>query len=228
MNEETSASGSTNVKRALRDSLAVLGLLLLVMCYVPPVEGWARHYEYVQAMQFLAFSVLVPALFVVGAPWRWLGLAASQPPRIDDDGLVQVDQSPRYVDRLVLARPHQVSNVRAIWVMVLFVALTIFWRSAPVVNFTVRHGWLVVLESLLLVPGVSSCRRTRYLRCGGSAIHRGRHVVPVGRRVPASRVLESRALAPVRGEPYRRVESNGAARENSRALARPCPSGSRV
>jgi cytochrome c oxidase assembly factor CtaG len=155
VNEETSASGSTNVKRALRDSLAVLGLLLLVMCYVPPVEGWARHYEYVQAMQFLAFSVLVPALFVVGAPWRWLGLAASQPPRIDDDGLVQVDQSPRYVDRLVLARPHQVSNVRAIWVMVLFVALTIFWRSAPVVNFTVRHGWLVVLESLsTLVVGV--------------------------------------------------------------------------
>jgi len=78
---------------------------------------WARHYEYVQAMQFLAFSVIVPALFVVGAPWRWLGLAAAQPPRIDDDGLVQVDQSPRYVDRLVLARPHQVSNVRAIWVM---------------------------------------------------------------------------------------------------------------
>lgn len=148
MSEGTSPSISTNATRTFRTYVVIVGFLLLILCFVPPVEGWARRYEYVQAMQYLAFSVLIPALLVVGAPWRWIGLASSRPLRIDDDGHLEDDQSLRYIDRHVWVRQHQVSNARAIWLMVFFVALTIFWRSAPVVDYLVRHGWVVVVEAL--------------------------------------------------------------------------------
>ena len=148
MSEGTPPLSTNDATSSFRNYLAALGLFLLVLCYVPPIATWARHYEYVQAMQFLAFSVLIPALVVVGAPWRWLHLASPQSPQIDEDGHILTVKSPRFIDRHVLARVHQVSNVRAIWMMAAFVALTIFWRSAPVVDFTVRHGWVIVAESL--------------------------------------------------------------------------------
>ncbi len=155
MSEGTSSSGSVKAIRTFRNYVCVFGLLLLILCCVPPFWGWSQRYEYIQAMQFISFSVLIPALFVVGAPWRWIGLASSQPPSIDDDGHFEIERPPRLIDRYVLVRPRQTSNVRAIWLMVAFIALTIFWRAAPVLDFTVRHGWVVVFESLsTLVVGV--------------------------------------------------------------------------
>ena len=155
MSEGTSSSGSVKAIRTFRNYVCVFGLLLLIVCCVPPFWGWSQRYEYIQAMQFISFSVLIPALFVVGAPWRWIGLASSQPPSIDDDGHFEIERPPRLIDRYVLVRPRQTSNVRAIWLMVAFIALTIFWRAAPVLDFTVRHGWVVVFESLsTLVVGV--------------------------------------------------------------------------
>jgi cytochrome c oxidase assembly factor CtaG len=145
--EGTSQPEQGKATRTFRNYLSALGLLLLLLCYAPPFESWARRYEFAQAMQFAAFAVLIPALFVIGAPWRWLGLSSAQPPRVDDDGRMHLEHVPRLIDRHVLVRPHQTSNARAMVLTAAFVTLTVFWRTAPVVDFTVRHGWMIVFES---------------------------------------------------------------------------------
>lgn len=151
MSEGTSSRDTSERVRTFRSSVAVSGTVLLVLCFVPPFVTWSRQYEFVQASQFLAFAVLIPALFVVGAPWRWVRLASPNLPAIDDDGRADGSHSLRPLDRHALMRSRQVSNVRAIWLMAGFIAMTIFWRSAPVVDFTVRHGWVVVVEALSTV-----------------------------------------------------------------------------
>ncbi|MFZ1062266.1 MAG: cytochrome c oxidase assembly protein [Acidimicrobiales bacterium] len=151
MSEEASTGATASRVRTFRNFVGSAGALLLVLCVIPPFYGWSRRYEFVQAAQFLSFAVLVPALLVVGSPWRWLRLAGSIPPRVDDDGHLDAAHSLRLIDRYALARTRQGRNVRALWLMVVFLALTIFWRSAPAVDFTVRHGWVVVLEALSTV-----------------------------------------------------------------------------
>jgi cytochrome c oxidase assembly factor CtaG len=57
----------------------------------------------------------------------------------------------RRLDSYALARVRHESNTRSLWLLGLFLAVNIFWRVAPVVDFIVRHEWVVVLESLSLV-----------------------------------------------------------------------------
>jgi cytochrome c oxidase assembly factor CtaG len=102
-------------------------------------------------MQYCAFALLVPALLVAGAPWRWLGLANEVPPMIDDDGRIVSPGPLRRLDEYAMARTRHENNTRSLWLLGLFVVLNVFWRVAPVVDFVVRHGWVVVFESLSLV-----------------------------------------------------------------------------
>jgi cytochrome c oxidase assembly factor CtaG len=148
---ESSPSYPTDATRTFRTSLAVLGFVLWSAWYLPPLEGWARRFEYVQAMQFAAFSILIPVLLVSGAPWKWLGLSSGDTPQVDDDGRIEGTHDVRIVDRQVFVRARKTSNVRATWLAGSFIALTIFWRVAPVVDYTVRHPWVVAVESLSLI-----------------------------------------------------------------------------
>jgi len=139
-------------KRSFRNVLAVLGLALWLLCYVPPLWGWSERFEYVQALQFLSFAVLVPALLATGAPWHLLGLASSRASlKVDEDGHVLTQRRLRPFERHAITRTRQESNRRVAVLMTSFLALLIFWRVAPVVDFEVRHGFVVLIESWSLV-----------------------------------------------------------------------------
>jgi len=60
--------------------LALGAVVLLVLGLAPPLTTWARHYEFVEALQFSVFAMVVPALLTCGAPWRFLRLAARRAP----------------------------------------------------------------------------------------------------------------------------------------------------
>ena len=150
--ESTSRRDSRGVKR-FRSALAVVGLALWFVALVPPLAQWSRQYEYVQAIQFCVFAMLAPALLVTGAPWGRLGLASAEAHMVNADGVVVSPRHPKVIDRVVMSRRNQSGHVRAVTVGLVFVALVIFWRSAPVVDALVRDPWLVIVESLTLVGG---------------------------------------------------------------------------
>jgi hypothetical protein len=58
--------------------LALGAVVLLVLGLAPPLTTWARHYEFVEALQFSVFAMVVPALLTCGAPWRFLRLAGTE------------------------------------------------------------------------------------------------------------------------------------------------------
>jgi cytochrome c oxidase assembly factor CtaG len=151
VSEGTSPRFSTNTTGVLRTSLAGSGLVLWILCFVSPFRGWAQHYEFVQATQYSLISLVVPFLIIVGSPWRWLGVASVVPPTLDDDGRVVAQGPLRRLDNYAIMRTRHESNTRSLWLLGLFLAVNIFWRVAPVVDFVVRHDWVVVFESLSLV-----------------------------------------------------------------------------
>ena len=53
-----------------RPWLAAAGLALIVACLVPPLDGLARRYLFVESIQFCVFALAAPALIALGAPWR--------------------------------------------------------------------------------------------------------------------------------------------------------------
>ena len=53
-----------------RSWLAVAAVLLILLSLVPPAGSYARHYVFAESLQFVAFATVVPALIVLGAPWR--------------------------------------------------------------------------------------------------------------------------------------------------------------
>ena len=60
-----SRSETTEVHRAIRLMALVLVGLLVVAWLVPPLAPWARHYEFVEALQFSFLAIVIPALVVV-------------------------------------------------------------------------------------------------------------------------------------------------------------------
>ena len=64
---------------SVRVALLVVAVLLLVAWVVPPLSPLARRYEFVEALQFAFFAIVIPALVVIGSPWSLLGLASRDP-----------------------------------------------------------------------------------------------------------------------------------------------------
>lgn len=151
MSPETAPERSPGSVSTLRNALATAGILSWIVFLVPPVASWSRHYEYAQAIQYCFFAVLIPALLVTGAPWRWLGLAAREPHALDADGRVVSPGHPGFIDRMAISRSKRVAIGRAYVLVGVFAAFAIFWRVTPVVDSLVRHAWIVVPESLSLV-----------------------------------------------------------------------------
>ncbi|MGD0394749.1 MAG: cytochrome c oxidase assembly protein [Acidimicrobiales bacterium] len=137
---------------SLRAALLVVAGLLLVLWLVPPLAWWARHYEFVEALQFAFFAVVIPALAVIGSPWVRVGLASPRPPALDDDGYpLPPSEAARPVDRLAQGRRRHPEALRTACFASLYLAGAIVWRTPVTVNALRGHPWLVAVEAGTLI-----------------------------------------------------------------------------
>jgi cytochrome c oxidase assembly factor CtaG len=135
------------------DLLACTALLLWVIVLTPPVLALTSEYEFVQSTQFCLFAVVIPALLIVGAPWRWFDLASLETPLTDNDGRRIAVAPTRPLDRWVQRRSSRMGYRRVVTLVLIFVGQSILWRSAPVVDALIRHPWISIVESFSLVIG---------------------------------------------------------------------------
>jgi len=135
----------------LRSVSAVVGIVLWVAFLAPPLLTWAKRYEFVQALQYCVFAFWVPVLITVGAPLRFVGPTVNTN-SIESTSVVSTSPRRAMLTGLLLARSRVDSQRRLVAVGFVFVLLEIFWRMAGVVDLSVNNSWLLVVESLTLVP----------------------------------------------------------------------------
>jgi cytochrome c oxidase assembly factor CtaG len=135
----------------LRVWMWIAGLVLWVLALAPPWSTWSGHYQFVQAIQYATFAFCIPSLLVAGAPWRRIGLARYSTVQMGPDGAKINPRDLKLIDRVALSRSSSTHQRRTITFAMVFIALTLFWRVAPVVDFLIRHEWLTFIESLSLV-----------------------------------------------------------------------------
>lgn len=133
-----------------RPVLVALAVAVLVVALVPPLSSEARRLEVYQALQFALLALGVPALVVLGAPWRLLGLAAGPAAGADAEGIAVLDR-PRLADRLAAARRRHPEPVRSLAFLVIELAVVVAWRTPAAVDAVARHGWLSVVEAIILM-----------------------------------------------------------------------------
>ncbi len=129
----------------VRPWLAVAALVLIVGMLLPPLGSYAREYEFVESLQFAVFAVAAPALLMLGAPWRFLGLSR----RLGRDS----GRPPGLADRL--ARSRGTGAGRAIVALVAFIVLAIAWRLPATGNALARDPGVAVAEMVTLIAGGS-------------------------------------------------------------------------
>lgn len=123
-----------DLPRWVRPALAWVAVGLLVVVLVPPLATEARRYEFVEALRFSVLAIAVPALLVLGAPWRALRLG-------------------RLVDRLAASRRRHLGLSRSVVVLLFEMGLVVVARTPAVVDALARDPWLVLAEAALLVSG---------------------------------------------------------------------------
>lgn len=129
-----------------RPWLAVAGAALSLAVLLPPAEGYARRYAFVQAIQFVIFAVAGPALLVLGRPARRAGPAGDLPGR---RGLPAWPRPPRTAARPQAAtRP---ADRAAALRLLAFLAAVICWRLPVVLDTLSRDPVLTVAEMASLV-----------------------------------------------------------------------------
>jgi cytochrome c oxidase assembly factor CtaG len=139
-----------------RPWLAGAGALLALAVLLPPVGAEARHYVFAQAVQYAILAAVVPALVVLGAPWRKAGRASAK--LAGQPGAVSTSAGTmRLVDRLAATRSHsRPGTVRCLTILVGFIALAVFWRLPLAVNAMVTSPVLTVVEAVtLLAAGIA-------------------------------------------------------------------------
>ena len=109
--------------------LAALGVAFGIAVVLPPLASLARTSETVNALQFAVLALCVPALVVVGAPWRRLGP----------------------IGRLADARAARARRPSGVGALGLQVALVVTWRMPAMVSAVGRHPWLLLVEAVTLV-----------------------------------------------------------------------------
>lgn len=117
-----------------RPWLALLGLALTAAVLLPPAATLARQYVFAQVVQFAVLALVVPALVVLGAPWR----------------LTQ--EGSRLAERAANARSHRQGAARAWVVLVGYIAIALAWRLPVTVDALVRTPVLVLAEAVTLIP----------------------------------------------------------------------------
>ncbi|HEV2377371.1 MAG TPA: cytochrome c oxidase assembly protein [Streptosporangiaceae bacterium] len=112
--------------------LAFAGLVLVVVCLVPPVATLARRYVFAESVQFVVFAMAAPALVVLGAPWRALRVA---------------DPLLRYDAWLVRRNAAMIP-----WSsLVVYIAICTAWRTQGLLDALATSPWLVYLEAAIVL-----------------------------------------------------------------------------
>jgi len=143
---------SPEAHQPVRLAVLAVAALLQVVWMVPPLASWARRYEFVEALQFAFFAVVVPALAVIGSPWALLGLASRSAQSLDDDGNpFPPSETPGPVDRLADGRRRHPEALRSAFFACLYLAGAIVWRTPLAVNALARYPWLLAIEAATLV-----------------------------------------------------------------------------
>jgi cytochrome c oxidase assembly factor CtaG len=114
-----------------RPSLAAAGGALMLVCVLPPMVTLAHRYVFAESVQFVVFAMAGPALIVLGAPWRQLGLSGT-------------------ASRLAGARGQHTSLRYGCGYLIAFIAVCLAWRLPPVVDALARHPALAAAELVTL------------------------------------------------------------------------------
>jgi cytochrome c oxidase assembly factor CtaG len=109
--------------------LAIVGAVLWGAALVPPLAPLARTSEVANALQFAVLALAVPALVVLGAPWRALGP----------------------IGRLAGARAARAAPSGGALVLLVEVIAVVAWRTPAAVSAVGHHGGLVVVEAVTLL-----------------------------------------------------------------------------
>lgn len=113
----------------------------MIVALVPPVAGAARRYDWAEALQFVVLALVVPALFVAGAPWDMIKL------RRTDLG--------RLAEALAASRRRHPERLRSFGLVGAALACMITWRLPPVANWQRSQAWPLAIEVVsLLAAGV--------------------------------------------------------------------------
>jgi cytochrome c oxidase assembly factor CtaG len=147
-----------------RSWLAVGAVVLVLICLLPPAGIYARRYVFAESLQFVLFAVAVPALLVLGAPWRMLG--SSRPTR-DVLGARRQGQAGREGREGRVGRAGRAARVgqagrggsgfpRGVAVLLAFLGMLIAWRLPVSVNALATLPGLAVLEMVTLVGAGSA------------------------------------------------------------------------
>ena len=153
-----------------RGWFAIGALLLAVAALAPPISSLGGRYVLAETAQFACFAMVIPALVVLSAPWRLLGLARRSPvpdPR-SPPGNMNVTWAEsrnsgagqpaveRPVDRLARFRAGNPSFMRSVVCLAAFAACSVAWRLPAVVDAVARDQGLAVPElASLLIAGVA-------------------------------------------------------------------------
>jgi Cytochrome c oxidase caa3 assembly factor (Caa3_CtaG) len=158
------SDGALSRMASRRSWLAVGAVVLVLICLLPPAGIYARRYVFAESLQFVLFAVAVPALLVLGAPWRMLGF--SRPAR---DGLGarrrgQAGREGRAGQAAGAGREGRVGQAgrggsgfpRGVTVLLAFMGMLIAWRLPVCVNALATLPGLAVLEMVTLVGAGSA------------------------------------------------------------------------
>jgi len=97
--------------------------------FLPPVLTLTRRYEWAEILRYSLWAVVVPSLFVLGAPWKSFPRAA----------MLAADRS-RHPD-----------SPRTFGVMFLYALVVIFWFTPASVRAAWGNSWLGLIEALTLI-----------------------------------------------------------------------------
>ncbi len=123
--------------------LAIAAVILVTLSLVPPAGSYARRYVFAESLQFVLFATAVPALLVLGAPWRLLGL-----PRLAAGRGLARRPTPR--------RPAGNGFLRGAAILLAYMGTLIAWRLPVTVNALATQTGLAVAEmATLAVAGTA-------------------------------------------------------------------------
>jgi len=143
---------STEQHRSFRRIIVVTAGVLSIIWLVPPMAVWARQLEFVEALQFAFFAIVIPALLVIGSPWSLIGLASPRPRQIDDDGhAVPPSEAGGPVDRVAEGRRRHPEVLRAAGFALLYLVGATLWRAPFAVDALRGSPWLSVVEAVTLI-----------------------------------------------------------------------------
>jgi cytochrome c oxidase assembly factor CtaG len=136
---------------------AVAAVVVAVISLLPPVETYARRYVFAESVQFGLFAMVVPALLVLGAPWRLVKASRGEVEASrggNDTFARQIVTGGGLADRLALSRRRHPGFLRAVVFFAAFAATTVVWRLPATIDALARQPGLAVLEmASLLVAG---------------------------------------------------------------------------